>query len=110
MAAVREHTAAAGGLATRAYVAVGGLNLTPAHARALADLLAGVRAKVDLIDVNDPSGTFPRAGEEEIEAFRRLLHEAGIPAVRRYSGGAEIGAACGTLAATRRGGEVLGAG
>ena len=31
----------------------------------------------------------------------------GVPVVRRYSGGSDIAAACGTLAATRRGGAPL---
>ena len=47
------------------------------------------------------------AREEEIGFFRKLLLAAGVPVVRRYSGGTEIGAACGTLAGTRAGGEVL---
>ena len=36
---------------------------------------------------------------EEAEAFRLQLISAGFPVVRRYSGGADIDAACGQLAA-----------
>ena len=43
----------------------------------------------------------------ELAAFRDHLQVLGAPVARRYSGGAEIGAACGTLAASRCGGEVL---
>jgi 23S rRNA (adenine2503-C2)-methyltransferase len=109
MAAVREHAAAIDDLVTLAYVAVGGVNLSARHAQGLVALLAGLRAKIDLIDVNDESGAFPRPADAEIAAFRTSLLSAGVPVVRRYSGGVEIGAACGTLAAARRGGEVLGA-
>jgi 23S rRNA (adenine2503-C2)-methyltransferase len=107
MAAVREHARAIDDLVTLAYVAIGGVNLTAEHARGLVALLAGLRAKIDLIDVNDESGAFPRAAEEEIAAFRRRLLDAGVPVIRRYSGGQEIGAACGTLAGSRRGGELV---
>jgi 23S rRNA (adenine2503-C2)-methyltransferase len=108
MAAVRDHARAIDDLVTLAYVAIGGVNLSAGHARGLAALLEGLRAKIDLIDVNDEAGIWHRPTEEEIGAFRRLLLAAGVPVVRRYSGGREIGAACGTLAATRAGGEVLG--
>ncbi len=107
MEAVREHARAIDGLVTLAYVGIGGLNLTGRHAAGIVGLLSGLRAKIDLIDANDAAGGFPPPGPGEIESFRRILLDAGIPVVRRYSGGAEIGAACGTLAATRSGGELL---
>ncbi|MGC4070702.1 MAG: hypothetical protein QM784_39730 [Polyangiaceae bacterium] len=47
---------------------------------------------------NDP---FQRATEQEAEAFRERLASGGFPVVRRYSGGADIDAACGQLAAQR---------
>ena len=40
--------------------------------------------------------------------FRDELSKFAIPLVRRYAGGRDIGAACGTLAATRQGGQVVG--
>jgi 23S rRNA (adenine2503-C2)-methyltransferase len=50
------------------------------------------------IGANDP---FRRATEHEAEAFRERLISGGFPVVRRYSGGADIDAACGQLAALR---------
>jgi 23S rRNA (adenine2503-C2)-methyltransferase len=76
-------------------------------ARALAELLAGVRAKVTLIDVNDDSGRYPPPTDEEVREFRDELLAHKIPVSRRYAGGREIGAACGTLAATRAGGTIF---
>jgi len=107
MAALRQRASTGRELATLAYVAVGGVNLSPEHAGALVDLLGGMRAKIDLIDANHSGGRFPPPAAGELEAFRRVLLDAGVPVVRRYSGGAEIGAACGTLAATRAGGTLL---
>jgi len=105
LAAVRAHAEARGVRAMLAYVVIGGVNTSPAHARALGELLGGMRAKLSLIDVTDETGRYQRATDEELAAFRDALAALGIPVARRYSGGAEIGAACGTLAATRRGGQ-----
>ena len=49
---------------------------------------------------------YRRATPDELAAFRDALDALGVPVVRRYSGGRDIGAACGTLAATRRGGQL----
>src|SRR5206468_7810385 len=84
---------------------IGGVNCTPAHARALGDLIGDLRVKLNLIDVTDETGQYRRAAPEELAAFRDALAALGVPVVRRYSGGADIAAACGTLAATRRGGQ-----
>jgi 23S rRNA (adenine2503-C2)-methyltransferase len=105
LAAVRHHAEARGVRAMLAYVVIGGVNTSPAHARALGELLAGMPAKLSLIDVTDETGRYRRASDEELGAFRDALAALGIPVARRYSGGAEIGAACGTLAATRQGGQ-----
>lgn len=106
VAAIREY-AVAQGRVTLAYVAVAGANLDAQAARELAERFEGVKIKVNLIDVNDAEGQFVPPSEAEIAAFRAELSRFGIPLVRRYAGGRDIGAACGTLAATRHGGEVL---
>jgi 23S rRNA (adenine2503-C2)-methyltransferase len=55
--------------------------------------------RLDLIDVTDPTGRFQPPTSEELSAFRdALTRHVGQPVVRRYSGGADIQAACGTLA------------
>jgi 23S rRNA (adenine2503-C2)-methyltransferase len=105
LAAVRDHAETHGVRATLAYVVIGGVNSSPEHGRALGELLGGMKVKLNLIDVTDETGRYRRATPEELAAFRDALDALGVPVVRRYSGGAEIGAACGTLAATRRGGQ-----
>ena len=107
--AIRAYIDATGQRATIAYVAIGGINTTPEHARRLGELLAGLRVKINLIDVTDETGRYRAPGPDEMNEFRdALTRELGMPVVRRYSGGGEIGAACGTLSATRRGGATLG--
>jgi 23S rRNA (adenine2503-C2)-methyltransferase len=106
MAAMRDHADARGQRVTLAYVVLGGVNATPAHARALGALIGGTRVKLNLIDVSDDTGRYRRATPDELAAFRDALDELGVPVVRRYSGGSDISAACGTLAATRTGGQL----
>jgi 23S rRNA (adenine2503-C2)-methyltransferase len=107
-AAVREYAAASKSRVTLAYVAISGVNMSRQAAQDLARLFAGVRVKVNLIQVNDASGRFQPPTESEVRAFRDELSKFAIPLVRRYAGGRDIDAACGTLAATRRGGQVIG--
>ena len=107
MDAVRAYAATVGHRMTFAYVAIGGVNLAPANARELIALLEGLRAKVSLIDVSDEGGQYLPPSEDEIRDFRGILGAAGIPVVRRYSGGKEIGAACGTLSASQQGGALV---
>lgn len=80
------------------YVLLDGVNDSPEEARRLARLLAGLRAKVNLIPFNPWSGSgFRRPPLERILAFQRVLLDAGITATVRWSKGEDIGAACGQL-------------
>jgi 23S rRNA (adenine2503-C2)-methyltransferase len=106
-AAVREYASSSRSRVTLAYVGISGVNMDRQAARELAALFAGVRVKLNLIDVNDPTGRYPPPSDAEIGEFREELSRHAIPLVRRYAGGRDICAACGTLAATRQGGVVL---
>jgi len=92
-----------------AYVCIRGVNTGREDAEALRDAFAGVPIKLDLIEVTDPTGRYLPPGPEELARFRDQLQILGAPVVRRYSGGKEIGAACGTLEASSYGGTVLAA-
>jgi 23S rRNA (adenine2503-C2)-methyltransferase len=107
MDAVRAHVAATGQRIPIAYVTIGGVNTTPQHARDLAALVAGLRVKINLIDVVDETGKYRPPSADELATFRDALDALGAPVVRRYSGGKDIAAACGTLAATRTGGDLV---
>ena len=102
MAAVREYQQATGERVTLAMTALGGINTRTEDARLLAELTAGMPVRINLIDVNDPSGVFQRATLEELDVFRAALNEErGIPVVRRYSGGQDVHGGCGMLAGLR---------
>jgi 23S rRNA (adenine2503-C2)-methyltransferase len=80
-------------------------------ARELAELTRGLPVKVDLIDVNDPTGEFTPPSSGELNAFRDALRKhIRAPVLRRYSGGADIHAACGMLAGGSTGEGRLAAG
>mgnify|MGYP001374590260 FL=1 len=81
------------------YVLLDGVNDTPAHARALAKLLAEVPSKVNLIPFNPfPDSGFARSKPEAVLRFRDILVEAGFVATIRKTRGDDIDAACGQLA------------
>ncbi len=105
--AIREYATVRRERAMIAYVAISGFNLGREDALALKELFEGIPIKVDLIDVTDPTGKYQPPTPEELKAFRDHLQILGAPIARRYSGGKEIGAACGTLEASQYGGVVL---
>lgn len=105
--AIREYATVRRERAMLAYVMVSGLNTGREDAEAIREAFAGVPIKLDLIDVADPSGAFLPPDTEELKRFRDDLQILASPIARRYSGGKEICAACGTLAATREGGAPL---
>jgi 23S rRNA (adenine2503-C2)-methyltransferase len=108
-AAMRRHARLRGGPVHLGWVLMSGVNTRPEEARELARLFAGVAVRVSVIDVNQSlaAGRFQRAGDKERGRFLSALAENGLPFVRRYSGGPDIDAACGMLAARARGGEHL---
>ncbi|MEZ5498805.1 MAG: 23S rRNA (adenine(2503)-C(2))-methyltransferase RlmN [Steroidobacteraceae bacterium] len=81
------------------YVMLDAVNDSPAQARALARLLAGHPAKINLIPFNSFAGTrYRRSSDAAIRQFQQVLLDAGIVATIRRTRGAEISAACGQLA------------
>jgi len=92
-----------------AYTLLSGVNTSKSNADALRQLAldlgqrCGRMPRLSLVAYN-PIGAqdpFLRATEAEAEEFRNWLSSAGFPVVRRYSGGSDIDAACGQLAAKR---------
>jgi len=80
------------------YVMLEDVNDSAEDARALARLLRGVKAKVNLIPFNDWEGAhFRRPPLPRILAFQGILLDAGITTTVRWSKGEDIGAACGQL-------------
>ena len=81
------------------YVMLDGVNDSAAQARALARLLRGHPAKVNLIPFNPFPGTrYGRSSLPVIQAFRDELIQRGVLATVRRTRGDDIDAACGQLA------------
>jgi 23S rRNA (adenine2503-C2)-methyltransferase len=81
------------------YVMLDGINDSPAQARALAALLKGHPAKVNLIPFNPFPGTrYRRSPMAVIQRFRDELLQRGVLATVRRTRGDDIDAACGQLA------------
>ena len=80
------------------YVLLDGVNDSPADARRLATLLAGIKGKVNLIPLNAAPGIpFERPSDRRIDDFARTLAERGVVVSVRKSRGRDIRAACGQL-------------
>jgi 23S rRNA (adenine2503-C2)-methyltransferase len=80
------------------YVLLAGVNDSRADAARLARLLAGIKAKVNLIPLNAAPGIpFERPSDRQIDDFARTLAERGVTVSVRKSRGRDIRAACGQL-------------
>lgn len=80
------------------YTLLSGINDREADARALADFLEGVPAKVNLIPFNAfEVSSFSGPSVDQVAVFRGILYRRGIRTMVRYSKGQDIGGACGQL-------------
>ena len=101
MKAAREFPLRARERLTFEYVLLAGVNDGPEHAREVAELVRGIRAKVNLIALN-PGTELPyrTPKQEQVVAFQKILMAAGIPTFVRRPRGRDIFAACGQLKRT----------
>ncbi len=80
------------------YVMLDGVNDSPADARALVRLLAGIPAKVNLIPFNPwPGAPYRCSSAAAIKAFAAIVNAAGYSSPVRVPRGRDILAACGQL-------------
>jgi 23S rRNA (adenine2503-C2)-methyltransferase len=83
------------------YVLLGGVNDQPEHAREVLALLAGMKAKVNLIVWNPGPGIdYREPAAADVAVFHRMLIDGGIPTFTRRPRGRDIYAACGQLKRT----------
>lgn len=86
------------------YCMLDGVNDQPEHARALIDLVrghggTGVPCKLNLIPFNPfPASGLLRSPQQRVQAFAKILIDAGIVTTVRKTRGDDIDAACGQLA------------
>lgn len=80
------------------YVLLAGVNDSIADAQRLAKLLAGLKAKVNVIPLNAAAGIpFERPSDEAVDSFAKALSDRKILVSVRKSRGRDIRAACGQL-------------
>ncbi|MBP9112547.1 MAG: 23S rRNA (adenine(2503)-C(2))-methyltransferase RlmN [Polyangiaceae bacterium] len=97
-----------------ALTLLAGVNDSEDDARAFAGLFqafyaaTGRRPRVSIIPYNSIGANDPymRTSDEREEAFRAILLSQGVPTHKRYSGGGDVSAACGQLAALGATGNV----
>ncbi|MBA2602868.1 MAG: 23S rRNA (adenine(2503)-C(2))-methyltransferase RlmN [Acidobacteria bacterium] len=80
------------------YVMLKNVNDTPDDARRLVRLLSDIKAKVNLLPLNEAAGIpFERPSDAAVDRFARILAERGLTVSVRKSRGRDIRAACGQL-------------
>lgn len=88
------------------YTLFSGWNDTPAHAKALANLVRGLECRVNLIRFHKIDNfKYQPSDEAHLNAFKSNLEKLGVIATIRASRGEDIMAACGLLAGSHAKGE-----
>ncbi|HWP35728.1 MAG TPA: 23S rRNA (adenine(2503)-C(2))-methyltransferase RlmN [Thermodesulfobacteriota bacterium] len=84
------------------YTLIAGVNDADADARRLAELLRGIRCKINLIAMNQhPASPFRAPSDARVRRFQEILQAAGFEAFLRTRRGDDIAAACGQLGERR---------
>ena len=106
--AAADHAVATGLAPMWAVTLLSGVNDGEDDARALGEAAssfaakAGVRPRISIIPYNPIAASndpFARSAPDRERAFRDVLSAFGHPTHKRYSGGGDVDAACGQLAA-----------
>ena len=101
MAAAREFPLRGRERLTFEYVLLDGVNDAVENAREVAEMLRGMKAKVNLIALNPGPGIpFSTPAEPRVHDFQQVLIKAGVPTFVRRPRGRDIYAACGQLKRT----------
>lgn len=96
--AIRNHNFGLQRRVSFEYIMFAGLNDTPRHVSALANLLRGIDCRVNLIRFHSiPDSPFQGSNEATIQTFKDALNARGILTTIRASRGEDIQAACGLL-------------
>ncbi len=98
LAACRKYPMPGRRMLTFEYILLAGVNDSPKDAKALANLLRGIRCKLNLIAFNEfPGSPYRTPKPERISAFQQVLLDHHYTAILRASHGRDILAACGQL-------------
>ncbi len=86
------------------WTLIEGRNDSPGQAHALAHLVAGIPAQINIIPLNRTTRfSAEPAADESVQRFRSILEEHSIPSSVRQRRGIDIAAGCGQLAAAHAG-------
>lgn len=106
MKACRYYARTTGRRISFEYAMIAGLNDSDACARELCGRLRGILAHVNLIPVNDVTGTgYKKSDRTRQKRFVQILQEHGVTATVRRTLGADIEASCGQLRRKHEGGS-----
>jgi 23S rRNA (adenine2503-C2)-methyltransferase len=98
MSACREYFDVTGRRISFEYALFTGINDSPVHAAALAQLLKGFNCHVNLIPSNNTANSLYHAPSADVvQSFKQELEKQGINATVRQSRGQDINAGCGQL-------------
>ena len=106
MAELRGFPLERGRRITFEYVLISDLNDQVADAEAVARLIRGIPAKVNVIPLNEDPQHFPehrRPDDETINRFAITLRDVGLTVTVRWSKGLDVDAACGQLKGRHQG-------
>ncbi len=108
--AAGEYVRTRGDAPMLAMTLLGGVNTSLEEADAFGALAVafrerfGVTPRLSLVPYNPSEhDRFVRPADDELGAFHDRLSRFGVPVVRRYSGGGDVGAACGQLVGRENG-------
>jgi 23S rRNA (adenine2503-C2)-methyltransferase len=100
--ALRNYQKKTGKRITFEYCMMKDVNDSPEDAAKLIQLIRGLKANVNLIEMNDfPGCPYQASPQVRIKTFAAILEKAGIETVIRFKRGRSILAACGQLGAQR---------
>lgn len=103
LAACRDYPLSKNRVVLIEYILLRGINDSTADAGLLAEKLAGLSCRINLLPYNpSPRQDFQRPDDETIGKFQETLRRAGYRTLVRNSRGGDISAACGQLAGDRR--------
>jgi 23S rRNA (adenine2503-C2)-methyltransferase len=98
MGAMQEYLEKTHRRITIEYALIDGINDSLEQARALATFLDGLLCHINLIPLNPtPGSPLQPSPREQVDAFRTVLEEAGVPTTVRIRRGIDIEAGCGQL-------------
>jgi len=98
LAACRDYPMPGRRMLTFEYILMSGINDSLEDAKKVAQLLKGIRCKLNLITLNEfPGSPFRTPSKETVSAFQQILLDHHYTAILRASRGKDILAACGQL-------------